>query len=104
MTTQKAQLRAHKSGLLLLQLNSKTLPKDCQRFSVYRWGVRHNRSRLLAYNDLGSACQLPYPTLTDSESELFTAAEGGVWVNRSGHISGIQYKKDASLLTTLRAL
>lgn len=93
MTTQKAQLRAHKSGLLLLQLNSKTLPKDCQRFSVYRWGVRHNRSRLLAYNDLGSACQLPDPTLTDSESELFTAAEGGVWVNRSGHISGIQYKK-----------
>lgn len=93
MTAQKAQLRAHKNGLLLLQLNGKALPKDCQRFSVYRWGVRNNRSRLLAYNDLGSPCQLPHPTLTDSDRELFTAAEGGAWVNRSGHISGIQYKK-----------
>lgn len=90
MTTQKAQLRAHQKGLLLLQLNAQTLPKHCQRFSIYRWGARNNRSRFLAYNDLGSQCQLAYPTRTDSDKELFTAAEGGAWVNRSGHISSIQ--------------
>lgn len=90
MQRQPAHIEAHRNGLLLLQLQNKFLPKGCHRFSIYRWGARSLRSRLFAFNDLGSKCQLVQPTITDSDRELFEAAEGGAWVNRSGHISGIQ--------------
>lgn len=89
-TKLKAHLRCHKNGLMLLQLDTLCLPDGCSRFSVYRFGVRTLRSRLFAYNDMGSRSQNFLPAVTDSDRELFAAAEGGVWVNRSGHISGVQ--------------
>ncbi len=89
MTPQSADIAAHHDGLLLLQTHTKDLPKGCHRFSVYRWGVSTLKSHIYAYNDIGSKCQLPLPTISDSNSEHFTAAEGGIWVNQSGHISGV---------------
>ena len=93
MTPQSADIAAHHDGLLLLQTHTKDLPKGCHRFSVYRWGVSTLKSHIYAYNDIGSKCQLPLPTISDSNSEHFTAAEGGIWVNQSGH-----YGMDNALL------
>lgn len=89
MTHQNAEIVVHRDGLLLLQTHTKNLPQGCHRFSVYRWGTSNLKSHIYAYNDLGSKCQLPLPTITDSDSEHFVAAEGGIWVNASGHISGV---------------
>ena len=85
-----ARVRAHHGGLMLVQLNSERLPQQCRRFSVYRWGVHKVRCKLYAFNDLGSQCLSVCPVVTDSDKELYPAAEGGAWVNSSGHFSQVQ--------------
>ena len=88
-----AKIRAHHSGLLLVQLCSERLPQQCRRFSVYRWGVHKMRCKLYAFNDFGSCCLSVNPVITDSDKELYPAAEGGAWVNSSGHFAQVQRGK-----------
>lgn len=90
LSPQRAKVEVRHKGLLLLQLETQQLPQGCSRYSVYRWGVRAMNRRLFAYNDPGSRCLLLNPTISKGNDSLFTATEGGAWVNRSGHICGIQ--------------
>ncbi len=86
----EATLRAHRHGLLLLQLNSKQLPRGCQRFSVFRWGAHAAGSQLLAYNDLGEQSVGTAPEAIKKGTTLFEAVEGGVYVNSSHHLCGVK--------------
>ena len=86
----KAYLREHGDGLLLLQTADELLPQGSTRFSVYRFGVRHLNSTLLAFNDMGCLSLGSKPQKVGRKSELFPACEGGAWVNRSGHLCGIE--------------
>lgn len=90
-TPVSAHLRAHDKGLMLLQSDSLCLPAGASRFSVYRWGVRAMRMRLLAFNDWGSQSVHTHAEfLNPKQTHLYAAAEGGAYVNRSGHLCGIK--------------
>lgn len=86
----KAYVKAHCKGLLLVRLSLESLPKQCSRFSVYRWVVHESESSLYAFNDFGSCSLSQSPMVCNKKQELFAATEGGVWINNSGHISGVQ--------------
>ncbi len=86
----RARLLACDHGLLLLQTADEALPVGSTRFSVFRFGVRRFNSKLLAFNDLGSQSVGRLPQEVGRREMLFPACEGGAWVNRSGHISGIE--------------
>ena len=86
-----AHLQAHDSGLMLIQSDSLCLPMGAQRFSVYRFGARAMRMRLLAFNDWGSQCLNSQAEFIDPKNDtIYAAAEGGAYVNRSGHLCGIR--------------
>mgnify|MGYP002524227310 FL=1 len=87
----RARLLARDHGLLLLQTADEALPVGSTRFSVYRFGVRRLNSKLLAFNDLGSQSVGQLPQEVSRKAILFPACEGGAWVNRSGHLSGIEH-------------
>lgn len=91
---QKDTLAAHpmarKGGLLLVRLNAERLPLTCRRFSVYRLGVHTLHNHLYAFNDFGSQSEAVSPVCVDSDSDVYPASEGGVWVNSSGHLSQLQ--------------
>lgn len=85
-----ARVMARKNGLLLLRLIAERLPVTSCRFSVYRWGLNSKHHRLFAFNDFGSQSAARAPVCADTSCKLFPAAEGGVWVNSFGHLSGLQ--------------
>lgn len=87
-----AHWQARIGGIVLLQSDSLRLPQGAHRLSVYRFGVRSIRRRLFAFNDLGSKSVNAMPEIVDSnkEASLFSAAEGGAYLNRSGHLCGIR--------------
>lgn len=86
-----ARLEVRSEGLLLLKTIADTLPNGVTRFSPYRFGVRAMHSRLTA--DLHIAeCEDTnvVPGFLQTGSQQFICDEGGVYVNRSGHLSGLQ--------------
>lgn len=88
--TLAAHIMARKGGLMLVRLNAERLPLSCRRFSIYRWGVHTFHNRLYAFNDFGSQSAAISPVCVDSDSDVYPAADGGVWVNSSGHLSELQ--------------
>lgn len=87
-----AHWQARRGGIILLQSDSLRLPRGAHRLSVFRFGVRSNRRRLFAFNDLGAKSINAYPeVVNDTDSQvLFSATEGGAYLNRSAHLCGIR--------------
>ncbi len=77
-------------GLLLLQLDSKSLPDGATRFSIHRYPTLTYGATLLGYNDFGGATASRQAVRFSARDTLLAATEGSPWVNASGLVCGIQ--------------
>ncbi len=77
------------NGLVLAQLDTLGLPAGASRFSVLWTGARQSSARLLAFNDLGCPSLNYRPSVVGEGCDTFPAAEGGVYVNASGHLCAV---------------
>lgn len=85
-----ASVVVRRNGLLLLQLSDGRLPAGAGRMSVYALGTYAGTPSLYAHNDFGGLTATDSVACLRARDERFPATEGGVWVNASGQLCGIE--------------
>lgn len=89
-TAYPAAVVRRRDGLLLLRLSHGALPREAARFSVYRFGAYAYKAKLFALNDYGGLTRSVQAEKLERGATLFPCSEGGVWVNPSGNLCGVQ--------------
>ncbi len=89
-TLYKANKWVRGNGLVLAQLDTLSLPNGASRLSVLWTGARKSSAQLLAFNDMGNRSLNYRPTAIREGSDIFPAAEGGVYVNASGNLCAVR--------------